>query len=96
MFLELYPKLLEESHEAVLRADCELLARAARTIASSAGQLGAGRVRVAAKKLEELGRQGNLAQVPDVLDELDTQIHLVQSAISDRSSPHYAWLRAEA
>lgn len=96
MFLELYPKLLAESQEAVLRADCELLARAARTIASSAGQLGAGRVRVAAKKLEKLSRQGDLSQAPCALDELDTEIQLVQSAISDRSSPHYAWLRAEA
>ena len=96
MFLELYPKLLEESHNAVVHADCGLLARAARTIASSAGQLGAGRVRSVAKKLEELGRHGDLAQAPDALDELDLEIHLVQSAISDRSSPHYAWLRAEA
>jgi CheY-like chemotaxis protein len=96
MFLELYPKLLEESHDAVLRADCELLARAARTIASSAGQLGAGRVRLAAKKLEELGRRGDLARAPGALDELDAEIHLVQFAISDRSSPHHAWLRTEA
>jgi PAS domain S-box-containing protein len=96
MFLELYPKLLEESHEAVVRADCELLSRAARTIASSAGQLGAVRVRLAAKKLEELGRQGDLTQASDALGALDTEIHLVQSAISDRSSPHYSWLRAEA
>jgi PAS domain S-box-containing protein len=96
MFLELYPKLLAESHEAVVRADCELLARAARTIASSAGQLGAGRVRSAAKKLEELGRKRDLAQALDALDVLDTEIHLVQSVISDRSDPHYAWLRTEA
>jgi PAS domain S-box-containing protein len=96
MFLELYPKLLEESYDALLRADCELLARAARTIASSAGQLGAGRVRLMAKKLEELGRRGNLADAPGALNELDAEIHLVQFAISDRSSPHYAWLRTDA
>jgi CheY-like chemotaxis protein len=96
MFLELYPELLEESHAAVMRADCELLTRAAHTIASSAAQLGAGRVRLAARKLEKLGRQGDLASAPDALDKLNTEIHLVQSAISDRSSPHYKWLRAEA
>jgi two-component system, sensor histidine kinase and response regulator len=96
MFLELYPKLLEESHEAVVRADREALARTARTIASSAGQLGASRVRSAAKKLEELSRRGDLAQVPDALEALDTEIHLVQCVIADRSSPHYAWLCAEA
>ncbi|HEX2226000.1 MAG TPA: ATP-binding protein [Candidatus Binatia bacterium] len=96
MFLELYPKLLEESHEAVVRADCELLARAARTIASSARQLGAGRVRSAAKKLEEFGRRGDLGQAVGALEALDTEIHLVRCVISDRSSPHYAWLRAEA
>jgi len=96
MFLELYPKLLEESQAAVMRADCELLARAARTIAASAAQLGAGRVRIAARKLEKLGRQGDLAHAPDALDELNSEIHLVQSAISDPLGPHYKWLSAEA
>jgi CheY-like chemotaxis protein/HPt (histidine-containing phosphotransfer) domain-containing protein len=96
MFLELYPKLLEESQAAVVHADCAVLARAARTIASSAAQLGAGRVRIAARKLEKLGRQGDLAHAPDALDELNSEIHLVQTAISDPSSPHYKWLSAEA
>jgi PAS domain S-box-containing protein len=96
MFLEVYPKLLEESHEAVARADWELLASAARTIASSAGQLGAARVRSAAKKLEHLSRRGDLAQAPGALNDLDAEIHLVRSMISDPANPHYAWLRAEA
>ena len=96
VFLELYPKLLEESQKAVARADCGLLARAARTIASSAGQLGAGRVRAAAKKLEELSRQGDLSDAPDALNELDSEIRLVESAIFEPSNPDYSWLRNEA
>jgi PAS domain S-box-containing protein len=96
MSLELYPKLLEESHAAVARADCDLLARVARTIASSARQLGAARVRSAAKKLEELGRRGDLAHASEALDQLDLEIALVHSAIADPSSPHHAWLRAES
>lgn len=96
VFLELYPKLLEESQKAVARADCDLLARAARTIASSAGQLGAGRVRAAAKKLEALSRQGDLSDAPDALNELDSEIRLVESAIFEPSNPDYSWLRNEA
>jgi PAS domain S-box-containing protein len=94
--LELYPKLLEESQLAIARADCEPLARAARTIASSAGQLGAGRVRAAAKKLEELSRRGNLSDAPDALNELDSEIRLVESVIIAPPSPDYSWLRNEA
>ena len=92
-FLELYPKLLEEARAAAARGDCGQLARAARTIGSSAGQLGAGKVRAAAKKLEELSRQGSLPDVPAVLNELDGEIRLVEAAMfaspgPDRSSLH--------
>jgi CheY-like chemotaxis protein len=80
-FLELYPKLVEESRAAAARGDGEALTRSARTVASSAGQLGADRVRAAAKKVEELSRQGNLADVPPVLDELVREIQLVESAM---------------
>jgi CheY-like chemotaxis protein len=96
VFLEIYPKLLEESQTAVARADCDLLARAARTIASSAGQIGAGRVRAAAKKLEALSRQGDLSDAPDALNKLDSEIRLVESAIVEPSNPDYSWLRNEA
>jgi two-component system sensor histidine kinase/response regulator len=80
-FLELYPKLMEESRAAAARGDGNALTRAARTIASSAGQLGANRVRAAARKVEELSRQANLADVPVVLDELAGEIQLVESAM---------------
>ena len=55
MFLELYPKLLEESHEAVLRADCELLARAARTHRVVGGAIGR---RQGAQRCQEARRIG--------------------------------------
>jgi HPt (histidine-containing phosphotransfer) domain-containing protein len=96
VFLELYPKLIEESHEAVSRADCKMLARAARALASSARQLGAQRACVSARKVEELGRHGELAQLPVALAELDSELRLVASAITDHSSPHYLWLHSEA
>jgi two-component system, sensor histidine kinase and response regulator len=96
VFLELYPKLLEESHDAVSRADCDLLARAARTLASSAGQLGAVRVRAAARKLEELGRRGDFSRAPATLAEIDMEIQLLESAISDDLSQHQPWLRTES
>ncbi len=95
VFLELYPKLLEESHEAVAREDCVMLARAARTIASSAGQLGAERVRDAAKKVEQLARGVDFSDVPDSLYRLELEIRVVESAISGRFDANFSRLRAE-
>jgi two-component system sensor histidine kinase/response regulator len=85
-FIELYPKLLDQCQSAIGRADCAQLARAARTIASSAGQLGAARVRAVAKKLEQLSRQDSLADAHAVLEELDLEIRLLEPGILDGSS----------
>jgi PAS domain S-box-containing protein len=85
-FLELYPKLIEDSRSAIGAGDHGVLARAARTIASSAGQLGAARVRASAKKLEELSRQGNFSAAPAVLDELYREIRLVESVMFESSN----------
>ena len=85
IFLEQYPKLLEETRQALARSESEILAGAAHTLASSVGQLGARRAFSAAKKLEELGWQGDLTHVPEVLAELEGELVAVKSALSDWS-----------
>jgi HPt (histidine-containing phosphotransfer) domain-containing protein len=83
LFVEQYPKLLEETQQAFSRSDCLSLTAAAHTLASSVGQLGGQRACAAARKLEQLGRQGNLSDVPQALAELESELLLLKSAVSD-------------
>ena len=83
IFLEQYPKLLEETRQALAQSDNEVVASAAHTLASSVGQLGAQRAFTAAKKLEHLGWQGDLSHVPEALAELEGELLLVRSALSN-------------
>jgi len=83
LFVDQYPKLLEESQQAFSRSDCISLAAIAHTLASSAGQLGAQRASAAARNLEQLGCQGNLSDVPQALAKLESELRLLNSAISD-------------
>jgi CheY-like chemotaxis protein len=80
-FLERYPKLIDDARVAASISDWGQLARIARTIGFSAGQLGAGNLRAAAKKLEELSRQRTLPDVSPVLHELNREIRLLESAM---------------
>jgi two-component system sensor histidine kinase/response regulator len=83
LFVAQYPKLLEETRQALSRSDCLSLAAAAHTLASSVGQLGAQRACAAARKLEQMGRQGNLSDVPRALAELEGELQLLKSAVSN-------------
>ena len=83
LFVEQYPKLLEETQQAFSRSDCVSLTAAAHTLASSVGQLGGQKAHAAARKLEQLGRQGNLSDVPQALAELESELLLLKSAVSD-------------
>ena len=89
MFLAQYPKLLAEIHHASSTLDCAVLTSAVHTLGSSAGQMGAGRALAAARKLEEIGRQEELASVPEALAQLEAEIALVESALVEQgySSP---------
>jgi len=86
LFVKQYPKLLEESRQAFYRSDCLSLTAAAHTLASSVGQLGGQRAYAAARKLEQMGRQGNLSDVPQALAELERELLLLESAVSDPAS----------
>jgi len=83
LFVDQYPKLLEETRQAFSRSDCISLTAIAHTLASSAGQLGAQRASAAARNLEQLGCQGNLSDVPQALAELERELLLLNSAVSD-------------
>jgi HPt (histidine-containing phosphotransfer) domain-containing protein len=77
---------LEEIQQAFSRSDCLSLTAAAHTLASSVGQLGGQRAYAAARKLEQMGLQGDLSDVPQALAELERELLLLESAISDPAS----------
>jgi len=83
LFLDQYPKLLEKTHQALSRSDYQSLAEAAHTLASSVGQLGGQRAYAAAKKLEQVSSDGDQSSAPQALAELEREVQLLRSAVSD-------------
>lgn len=83
IFLDQYPKLLEEAHQAFSRSDYPSLRGAAHTLASSVGQLAAQKAFAAAKKLELASNPGDISRVPEALAELKRELQLLRSAVLD-------------
>ena len=83
IFLDQYPKLLEEAHQAFSRSDDRSLRGAAHTLASSVGQLAAQRAFAAAKKLELVSNSRDISLVPEALAELERELQLLRSAVLD-------------
>jgi CheY-like chemotaxis protein/HPt (histidine-containing phosphotransfer) domain-containing protein len=83
IFLDQYPKLLEKTHQALSRSDYESLGAAAHTLAASVGQLAGQRAYAAAKTLEQVSGEKDQYQAPEALAELEKELHLLRSAVSD-------------
>lgn len=83
LFLDQYPRLLEETRRALSRSDYQSLGGAAHTLASSVGQLGGQRAFAAAKKLEQVSNEGDLPQASEALAKLEKELQLLRSTLSD-------------
>jgi len=81
MFIEQYPRLLEQIHQALSSSDGKALAAAAHTLRSSAGQVGAHEALDGARRLEEIGERESLAKAPEVLVKLEEELVRVKSAL---------------
>jgi HPt (histidine-containing phosphotransfer) domain-containing protein len=81
MFIEQYPRLLEQIHQALSSSDGKALAAAAHTLRSSAGQVGAHEALDGARRLEEIGERENLAKAPAVLAKLEEELVRVRSSL---------------
>jgi len=81
MFIEQYPRLLEQIHQALSSSDGKALAAAAHTLRSSAGQVGAHEALDGARRLEEIGERESLAKAPAVLAKLEEELVRVKSAL---------------
>jgi len=83
IFLDQYPRLLEETRQALSRSDCQSLGAVAHMLAASVGQLGGQRAFRAAKKLEQVSSTADLSRASEALAELENELQLLHSAVSD-------------
>lgn len=83
IFLEEYPELLENIRTAVANDDREALIYHAHALKGSVSNFVALDTEGAARRLEQLGREGNLMDAPTVLGELETALSRLAPALSD-------------
>ena len=74
LFLAYYPDVLTEINAALLAEDSRTLERASHSLKSSAGSLCADRVALAAQRLEDVGRGGDLADAEPVCARLRREL----------------------
>jgi HPt (histidine-containing phosphotransfer) domain-containing protein len=74
MFLQEYPKLLENVRQAAGQHDASALARAAHTLKGSVGDVSALQAFDAARTLEEMARKGELEAADTTLKALETAV----------------------
>lgn len=74
MFLEDYRSLLSKIHEAVKYGDATSLTKAAHTLKGAVGNFSAERASQAARKLECMGRSGDMVHAHDALAHLEDEM----------------------
>ena len=82
VFLEDCPRLVASIREAVARGDARLLERAAHTLKGSVGNFGVSAAAAAALRLEQMGRQGELAQAGEACAALDREIERLKPILA--------------
>jgi CheY-like chemotaxis protein/HPt (histidine-containing phosphotransfer) domain-containing protein len=83
IFLNQYPKALEETRRALSQEDYETVTSTVHSLVSSVGQLGGQRAWAAARKLEALSRDGDRSQLAGALVELELELVWLRSAVSN-------------
>ena len=81
LLLEECPKLLDEIREGLASTNGTQVHRGAHTLKSSADLFAAESVATAAKRLEQLGLDGNLAGAVDVFAELEIKVTQLMEAV---------------
>ena len=83
IFLEESPKLMAKMRHALAAGDCDGLMRAAHSIKGESSYLGAGRTSEAARQLEDMGRNQDLAHAGHTLAELEREISSLQDELKE-------------
>jgi two-component system sensor histidine kinase/response regulator len=74
IFLQEYPKLLHDVHDAAAQRNASLLERAAHALKGSVGDLAAPQAFDAARVLEQMAREGKLEGAGAALESLETAL----------------------
>ncbi len=82
LFLDDYPRLLEEINEAIVRGDSQALARAAHSLKGAVGVFAAQGAFAAALTLEQMGRTGDLTQAEEAYASLERELEALKSAFA--------------
>jgi HPt (histidine-containing phosphotransfer) domain-containing protein len=82
IFLQEYPQLLENLRTAVASSDVEALIYHAHALKGSVSNFVALEAENAARRLEQIGRDGDLTDAPKVLGELETALTRLAPALS--------------
>jgi HPt (histidine-containing phosphotransfer) domain-containing protein len=83
IFLEEYPQIIENVRIAVRNKDVESLVYYAHALKGSVGNFVAVDTQNAARRLEQMGREGDIADAPQVLSELEAALSRLTPALSD-------------
>jgi len=82
LFLEEYPRELDQIHKALAAGDAYTLERAAHGLKGSVANFGATPAVDAAFQLEQFGKAGKLDQVPPALAALERALALLHAELS--------------
>jgi two-component system, sensor histidine kinase and response regulator len=83
IFLEESPKLMRKLGKSIVEGDADSVMRAAHSLKSEVGYLGAAEASQAAQQLEDMGAENKLASAPETLIVLEREIFGLHSAIKD-------------
>ena len=82
LFLDEYPRVLDEIHQALSTGDAKALERSAHGLKGSVANFGARAAVGAAFQLEQLGREHKLDQVPQSLAALERTLACLHAELS--------------
>lgn len=86
LFVEDTPPQLAALREAVDASDAQSVERIAHTLKGSCGNMGAVRMAKLCEELQGVGASGNLARVPELLDQLEAEFELVSKLLKAEQS----------
>jgi len=88
IYLEDSPQRIAELEEALEQGDAGKLTRAAHSLKGSSSNFGATQLRTVSERIEKLGRDGALAQIPALLPELKVEFARVKAALEALIASH--------
>ncbi|MDH3216721.1 MAG: response regulator [Candidatus Krumholzibacteria bacterium] len=84
LMLEECPKLVQDIRSGLAQGDATLVQRGAHTLTGSAGLFAAKPVAAAARRLEDMGRTGNLVEADRALAELEREVDRLARALREK------------